>query len=214
MTGIDGEPGAAPRRERCDALENRQRLLAAAKSLFASQGVDQTDMYEVARAAGVGQGTLYRHFANKGELCTALIRDDLDAFMARVDAATCQAEKGASPLACLEQLIADQIRLTEEHLRVLAAIEAATGTPGPRPRSPWRLWLRGHVTRLLCDAASRGEIAEDVDTQYAADALLAVLSPRFLGYQREELGRSLEQVIASTKRVFVDGLRADRARFG
>src|SRR5690606_37833343 len=69
-------PGVLPRqRERRDARENRQRLLAAAKRLFAAQGVDATSMHEIARTAGVGQGTLYRHFADKAELCHALLKE-------------------------------------------------------------------------------------------------------------------------------------------
>ena len=213
MPGTAGEASGPPRRERCDALENRRRLLAAAKQLFAIQGVDKTDMYEVARAAGVGQGTLYRHYANKGELCQALIRDDLDAFMASVDAAARQTGRSASPLAGLDLLIADQIGLVEQHLPLLAAIEAATGAPGPKPPgSPWRQWLRGHVAALLADAAERGEIGAEVDVEYVADALLAVLSPRFVGVLRHERGHSVERIGAGVRRLFVEGLRADRSR--
>src|SRR5262245_33037587 len=85
MDNVSAE-GAPARQERRDARENRDRLLAAAKQLFAEQGIDATSMYEIARAAGVGQGTLYRHFADKGEICHALIKEDLAAFMERVGA--------------------------------------------------------------------------------------------------------------------------------
>jgi AcrR family transcriptional regulator len=208
---VRDELGTAPRRERCDALENRRKLLVAAKQLFAAQGLDQTDMYEVARAAGLGQGTLYRHFAHKGELCQALVRDDLDAFMARVDE---KARRDAGPdsaLSALDGLIADQLALLEKHLPLLAASEAAGGPPGPKgPRSPWRQWLREHVTRLLSAAVERGEVDPDVDVQYVADALLAILSPRQVGYQRRELGYDLDRIIAGTRSLFVEGLRLRR----
>ncbi len=63
------------RRERRDAAEHRRRILEAARALFATQGVDTTSMYEIARSAGVGQGTLYRRYAHKGELCGALLHE-------------------------------------------------------------------------------------------------------------------------------------------
>ena len=204
-----GAASTSRRRQRCDALASRRKLLAAAKQLFAAQGVDQTSMYEVARAAGVGQGTLYRHFAHKGELCQALIRDDLDAFMARVDVAADEPGRPASPLARLEALIVEQIRLIEQHLPLLAAIEAAGGARRPGHfQSPWYVWLHRHVACLLTAAAASGEVEPCLDVEFTADAILAVLAPRFVGYQRQDLSYSLERIIAGTRRMFVEGLRS------
>jgi AcrR family transcriptional regulator len=59
---------------RADAERNRQRLLVAAKELFATRGLDVT-LDEIARHAGVGTGTAYRRFANKEDLIDALMVD-------------------------------------------------------------------------------------------------------------------------------------------
>ena len=59
---------------RADAERNRQRLLAAAKELFATRGLDVT-LDDVARHAGVGTGTAYRRFPNKDALIDALMVD-------------------------------------------------------------------------------------------------------------------------------------------
>ena len=59
---------------RADAERNRQRLLAAAKEIFAERGLDVT-LDEIARHAGVGTGTAYRRFANKDALIEALMAD-------------------------------------------------------------------------------------------------------------------------------------------
>jgi AcrR family transcriptional regulator len=59
---------------RADAERNRQRLLTAAKELFAQRGVDVT-LDEIARHAGVGTGTAYRRFPNKDALIEALMAD-------------------------------------------------------------------------------------------------------------------------------------------
>src|SRR4051812_35042759 len=74
------------RSERRDSIQNRQRLLATARRLFAEQGADETSMNQIAQAAGVGPGTLYRHFAHKGVLCAALLSEDFAAFQERVTA--------------------------------------------------------------------------------------------------------------------------------
>jgi AcrR family transcriptional regulator len=59
---------------RADAERNRQRLLAAARELFATRGLHVT-LDDIARHAGVGTGTAYRRFANKDELIEALMVD-------------------------------------------------------------------------------------------------------------------------------------------
>jgi AcrR family transcriptional regulator len=63
-----------PRALRRDAAQNRERLLAAARELFAEQGFEVT-LDDIARHAGVGVGTAYRRFANKGELLDALFTE-------------------------------------------------------------------------------------------------------------------------------------------
>ena len=54
--------GTEARRTRSDAVENRRRILEAAREAFAEGGVDGTSMHRIGQAAGVGQGTLYRNF--------------------------------------------------------------------------------------------------------------------------------------------------------
>jgi AcrR family transcriptional regulator len=59
---------------RADARRNREAVIAAAKKLFADQGLD-AQMPDVARAAKVGVGTVYRHFATKDDLIAALVAE-------------------------------------------------------------------------------------------------------------------------------------------
>src|SRR3954453_16758416 len=69
---------ASPRVLRKDAALNRERLLAAARELFAERGLTVT-LNDIAHHAGVGVGTAYRRFANKGEVIDALFEDRLRA---------------------------------------------------------------------------------------------------------------------------------------
>src|SRR5581483_10120670 len=63
-----------PRALRADARRNREAVIAAAKRLFADQGLD-AQMPDVAKAAKVGVGTVYRHFPTKEDLIAALAAD-------------------------------------------------------------------------------------------------------------------------------------------
>ncbi len=195
------------RRERSDARENRQQLLDVAKQLFGTQGIDSTSMHEIGRTAGVGQATLYRHFADKGEICQALIKEDLAAFQERVGALIGGAGAIASPLARLETLIVEKNRLTESHLPLFAAIdEAAAAAPHKPFRGLFHAWLHEQITSLLAQAVAQGEVAP-LDAAFAADAILAAVAPHLYRYQRQDLGYSSERIMAAMRHLFIDGLR-------
>src|SRR5438477_373209 len=68
------------RGERRDAAENRRRVLAAARELFAERGIETVSMHDIAQTAGIGQGTLYRRFPHKGALCHVLLEDNMQKF--------------------------------------------------------------------------------------------------------------------------------------
>jgi AcrR family transcriptional regulator len=70
---------------RADALRNYQKLLAAAAAAFAESGTDDVSLEEIARRAGVGIGTLYRHFPTRQALLEAVYRDQVEALRARAD---------------------------------------------------------------------------------------------------------------------------------
>jgi AcrR family transcriptional regulator len=76
-------PASAPdftalRPKRADALRNYEKLIAAARDAFAQDGVS-TSLEEIARRAGVGIGTLYRHFPNRQALLEAVYVDEVEA---------------------------------------------------------------------------------------------------------------------------------------
>jgi AcrR family transcriptional regulator len=76
------EPTTVPRRQRADAQRNSDRVLAAAREVFAEHGPDAT-LEEIARRAEVGIGTLYRHYPSRNDLLLAVFRDDIDAARTR-----------------------------------------------------------------------------------------------------------------------------------
>jgi len=71
-------PAGVPRRLRADAQRSLDALLEAAKALFARAGVD-APVRDIAEAAGVGLGTVYRHFPQRADLIAAVFRREMDA---------------------------------------------------------------------------------------------------------------------------------------
>jgi AcrR family transcriptional regulator len=178
------EPG---RRERADAARNRTAILCAAERLVTRRGADYVTMDEVACEAGVGKGTLFRRFGDRGGLLRALLDDRERAFQEDFIRGPPPLGPGAPPR---ERLVAFGHRLLEEieiQGELLAAADrAAPG--GMRLIHPVYTARRAHVAALLRDVVS------PTDTEYMVDVLLGVLAPDLVLYQRRELGMSLERL--------------------
>jgi AcrR family transcriptional regulator len=78
MTSIDEGEGQPARHKRADALRNEQALLAAAAAVFVTSGVE-APVRDIAAAAGVGMGTIYRHFPTRADLVVAVYRHQVEA---------------------------------------------------------------------------------------------------------------------------------------
>ncbi|MFC9972077.1 TetR/AcrR family transcriptional regulator [Spirillospora sp. NPDC127200] len=154
-----------PVRERADAARNRAAILDAAARLFAEKGVAAVSMDQVATAAGVGKGTLFRRFTDKAGLAAALLdareRDLQQAILSGPPPLGPDAPAGerltAFAAAYLDYLLAhlDLVRMSE------------TAAPGARYRiGAYRFWHR-HLAILLNGRP---------DPDAAAHMLLAALS--------------------------------------
>jgi AcrR family transcriptional regulator len=93
-------PAVDPRPLRADAERNRKRLLDAARRLFAERGFDAS-VDEISRQAGVGMGTLYRHFPTKRDLALAVAEDRTESVIAGVQ----RAAKHADPWTALREAL-------------------------------------------------------------------------------------------------------------
>jgi AcrR family transcriptional regulator len=186
---------AAPsaRTPRADARRNREKLLAAATDAFGAEGEDVA-LEAIAARAGVGIGTLYRHFPNRDALVAAAYQHEVDALCA-----------AAAEL--LEAHPADQaLRLWAERFADYIATKRAMGTAlrsAAASDSPLFATTREQIVRalrLLLQAGARsGTLRADADPKDVMRVMNGIWYLPEGPHWREDVGRMLDLVI--------DGLR-------
>ncbi|XVQ06541.1 TetR/AcrR family transcriptional regulator [Spirillospora sp. CA-255316] len=178
---LTGDPGR--RRERADAAHNRAKVLAAAERLFAERRAVTMD--EIAKAAGVGRGTLYRRYPDPASIALALLDQHERDLQEQLLHGEAPLGPGAPPAERLTAFYAAMVALLERHGHL--ALGAETG----RSRfttGAYGFW-RAHVRALL----------RETDTPHPetlADTLLAPLAPDVYAFQRAN-GASPAEVTAA-----------------
>jgi len=167
---------------RADAVKNRELLLETAQRLFSENGVDAVTMSDVATAAGVGKGTLYRHFPNgKADLCQLLIDQDQRDLQNRTLA---RLREYGDPLLDLEWFLYEVAAFVMRN-QALVFAEASIGVLLDHPaHSWWRQTIRGLLLR----------INPRIDVDYTADLLFVMLDPRTVHFQVTARGYSTERI--------------------
>lgn len=155
------------RRVRADAQRNIDTLLQAALVVFATSGVD-APVREIAQKAGVGIGTLYRHFPQRADLIAAVFRREIDAC---ADAAQRLAEEYA-PFDALANWMQRYVAFIATKRGLAVALHSGDPAFDPLP-AYFNQRLRPALQMLLTSAVAAGEVRKDVD---ADDILSAVAS--------------------------------------
>lgn len=174
------------RRERGDAARNRGRVLAAAAELFAADPAGTT-MEQIARAAGVGKGTLYRRYPDKSAIAAALLDEHERALQQRLLDDPPPLGPGAPPHERLAAFYAAMVELLERHGQLARAVETDELRLAGGAHSAWRLHVAGLVEAAGASTAPA----------VLAEQLLAPLSPTLYHHERAVQGRSREQIEAA-----------------
>ncbi|MDB5059905.1 MAG: TetR family transcriptional regulator [Chloroflexi bacterium] len=145
------------RKVRSDSVENRERVLAAARVVFAEHGMDAL-IPDVAALAGVGKGTVYRHFPTKESLMQAL----LDDYWRNMELLLKNALAGDDPWLGFVSLITGIFTIKAEHR---AACDIMMASPTQRPSTPLSGRLNEALTTLFERAQAAGSARRDVPVQ-------------------------------------------------
>jgi AcrR family transcriptional regulator len=178
---------------RADARRNRERLIAAAVAQFAAHGSAAT-VTGIARAAGVGVGTLYRHFPTRDDLVTAAYRSELDL--------VCD----AAPQLLADHDPADAARLWMDRLMeymtsklgMAEAVRTAIAAGAPHPRSRERIH---EAMRLLFTAtAQAGETRPEIELDDVLMTLAGIAMAAGEPAMAPQRGRMLDLVFDGLRR--------------
>jgi AcrR family transcriptional regulator len=194
VTETEAGPGAAraPRRVRADAQRNINALLEAAKTVFAASGVD-APAKEITDLAGVGVGTLYRHFPQRSDLVKAVFKNEVDACADAAPALAAAYQPG--------EALAKWLHRYTEFVATKRGLAPALHSGDPAFES-----LPGYFNQrlgpalgsLLEAAAASGEARADIS---AIDLLRAVAN---LCLPAEDAGAAYSQRMVA---LVIDGLR-------
>lgn len=201
-----------PTRRRADAVANRQRLLDSAEKLFAINDIADVSMGDIAKAAGVGKGTLYRSFANKGELCIALMDGDLRAFQNSVFAEF-QARHGQNGLEQLAYFLDAVVRFFDRHSVLMLEAQqfgVRLQTRSEINQTSIHGWFHQTVTLLVRRAQGEGLVSAESDPAYLADLILAPLNPVLFRHQRQVIGLSLDDMSRNLCDFVLHGIKQSR----
>jgi AcrR family transcriptional regulator len=159
---------AAPRKPRADAQLNRERILEVAKEAFTRSGTNAS-LDDIAKEAGVGPGTLYRHFPTRGALLEAVYRTEVE----RLAAAERKFAETMSPVEALRAwmlLFVDYI--AAKHI-IAPALNTLVGGPSKLYEGS-RAQVQGAIDALVKRAIQSGDIRKDLEPFDLLRALIGV----------------------------------------
>jgi AcrR family transcriptional regulator len=162
----DAEPQL--RKPRADSQRNRERLLAVARDAFTRLGLD-VSLDDIAKQAGVGPGTLYRHFPNRDALLEAVYRSELEK-LATAEVALSKSQPPVEALRAWMKMFVDYIATKQI---IAPALNNIVGGPS-RIYAHSGLILLNAVSALVKQAVASGDIRADLDPMDLLRALVGV----------------------------------------
>ncbi|RYZ14147.1 MAG: TetR/AcrR family transcriptional regulator [Alphaproteobacteria bacterium] len=183
---------------RADSIRNRERLLVAATTVFSSDS-RQASLEAVAREAGVGIGTLYRHFPTREALFEAVYRHEVDQLFALAE----KLSRGADPTEGLRNWLHANIRLVATKKGMVEALQlVAHGS------SELKTYSFDRLTTAIAMFLDRGVAAGDFRSDIAPEELLRALVGIFYSQSAEKWQPGALRLVD----VFVDGLCKSTSR--
>jgi len=194
---MENRSAKSSRKPRADALRNRDRVLEAAKTVFSAGGSDAS-LEAVAREAGVGIGTLYRHFPTREALYEAVYRREVEQLGEMAELL----KDDASPVDALRRWLRSNVEFVATKKGMAAALALAAGPPSELTAFSFDRLTKAIAT-LLDRAVAAGEIRSDV----SAEDLLRTLVGMCLLHDQAGWQAGVVRMLD----VLIDGLRVKSA---
>jgi len=199
-------------RER-NKLQKRRRIYQVARRLFEKQGYDSTTMRQIARAADVGEGTVFLYAKDKRELLFRIFKDDLAAVF---ESAFKEVPANASLLDQLVSFTTPLYRFLQPHgalARIMVRENFNLTGPASEEVAGLRMNITDKIARLLQDAQRRAEVRRDVEMSKLVDAIWAVVrfyTDDWLGERKPVLAEGVARLRTGLS-LLVEGISAEAA---
>jgi AcrR family transcriptional regulator len=198
LEDVTNGAGGRARRERSDSVRNRERLLAAARAQFATDGL-QAPLDRVAASAGVGPGTLYRHFPTRAALWEAVLEEPLRAQLDLIERALAHPDRWAGFAGYLLETLAQEAERGGYLNLMTTRFDGA----------PRLVEIRRQIQRRLVELVNRARSEGAVRADFTAEDLV------FVTLANSRIAEVTRDVAPGAWRrnaeLFLDSIRPERA---
>lgn len=199
-------PEARPRKPRADAQRNRERILSVAKREFTRSGASAS-LEDIAKEAGVGPGTLYRHFPTREALLIAVYRAEME----RLAAAEHDLADSKPPAEALRAWLLLFVAAVETKRIIAPALNALVGDPQKVFESSYAA-IHDALRALVKRAIESGDIRKDLDPNDLLRALVGVAHVATSPDWPQSARRLVDILIAGARSGAAPSSRADQDR--
>jgi len=190
------EKEMASRKPRADSLRNREKLLTAAHDVFSAGGPDAS-LEKVAKTAGVGIGTLYRHFPTREAMFQAVYKREIDQLVELAERLAAE----QAPFEALRLWLHANVGMVATKKGLKAALAPTDGSADAL-YADTSARLTATIGRLMQSAVDAGEIRDDMEPEDVMRALIGMCYTREQADWQDKVIRLMD--------VFLDGLRTGR----
>jgi AcrR family transcriptional regulator len=200
-------------RER-NKLQKRRRIYEVARRLFEKQGYDSTTMRQIARAADVGEGTVFLYAKDKRELLFRIFKDD---FLSVIEEAFLQIPRDAPFLEQLTAFMTPWLRFLQPHgalVRIMVRESFGMTDSAGEEYEAMLANIGGKFARLLKDAQQRRQVRTDLELQRLVDAIWAnfrFYADDWAAQRRPSLDEGVARMRAGLTLLF-EGIGLDNAK--
>ncbi|MFD2670927.1 TetR/AcrR family transcriptional regulator [Marinicrinis sediminis] len=183
--------------ERPQLSDRRRLILHTAQKLFDEKGIENVSMHQIAKTAGIGQGTLYRRYRHKGDLCLDLMQESFYRFKQEVSLYLDPVVSDKSIKHILMQFTLDVLQFMEHKPKWLNTVQLAKQTCNEdRGRffdsAPYQ-FIQGTIRQLLEEGMKRGE-CQEMDPDFASRAMLAAMAPDLFVYLTQDCAYTVPEL--------------------
>lgn len=175
--------------------ELSKAILHTANHLFKEHGVESVSMHQIAKSAGIGQGTLYRRYSNKSDLCMEMMKGNFNQFSKEIELYLLEAEH-VSVQQRLRDIMRKIVIFVDKESSWLGVVQSSNHQQQSKFdffQTPPYHFLHNVLSGLLIEAIDKG-LVHPIDPEYTAHSIIAVQSPHMYMQLRDVVGYTCEEI--------------------